>query len=52
MLKALRDKGGNQLVIIEYVEELGLPGTITNGVNACAHSPFAGSGVPLGKAGA
>ena len=34
MLKALRDKGGNQLVIIEYEEELGLPGTITNGVNA------------------
>ncbi|HMQ79163.1 MAG TPA: hypothetical protein PKE39_09780 [Ignavibacteria bacterium] len=34
MSRALRDKGGNQLVIIELDENLAVPGSITNGTNA------------------
>ncbi|MCC6865762.1 MAG: hypothetical protein IT280_06330 [Ignavibacteria bacterium] len=34
MAKALRDKGGNQLVIIELEDDLSIPAVITNGVNA------------------
>ncbi len=34
MAKALRDKGGNLLVIVELDDNLAIPGTITNGANA------------------
>ncbi|HWA05535.1 MAG TPA: hypothetical protein VG961_03230, partial [Ignavibacteria bacterium] len=34
MSRALRDKGGNQLVIIELDDNMAVPVSITNGVNA------------------
>lgn len=34
MSRALRDKGGNRLLIIELEDNLALPGSIVNGVNA------------------
>ena len=47
MARALRDKGGNQLVIVELDDELGLPGSITNGVNALNCGLIFESGVDI-----
>ena len=47
MSKALRDKGGNQIVIIELDESLAIPGSITNGVNALNCGLIFESGVDI-----